>query len=254
MLVVCNGAAKSGSTWLYNIVQNIRPFEWPEARYISQSNSKHPTIKETRLGEFLAQADYADRDVISKNHYGKQSHRDQLLGSECTRILDMSRDTRDVIVSSYYDECRRNGFTGTFAQYYWQNGRLQVDKLRRYHEVWSVDHPQILITSYESLKADFAAEVRRIGAFLDVELGVDDIERIHNATNLDSLRENYKDDPQYNTSENPFFRKGQVGDWQNHFDARISADYEKISSQGMGRFDPIYIRNRVRQKLGSLFS
>lgn len=254
VLIVCNGAAKSGSTWLYNIIQNISEFDWPDSQYLSKSNTKHPTIKETRLTDYLKNGEFRERDVISKNHYGKQVHRELLLSSSNTRILDVSRDTRDVIVSSYYDECRRNGFSGSFGDYYWQTGRLLVDRLSRYHEVWAVPHTQILVSSYESLKTQFDIEVTRIAAFLGVVLDEKDLARIDAATNIESLRQRYSDDEQYNTTENPFFRKGEVGDWKNHFDARMISDYQKVEQSGIGKFDLIHLKNRVRNKLKSVLS
>jgi hypothetical protein len=254
VLIVCNGAAKSGSTWLYSIIQNITEFEWPNSEFISRSNSKHPTIKENRLAEYLELDEFERRDVISKNHYGKQDHRDLLLSKSSTRILDISRDTRDVIVSSYYDECRRNGFSGSFGDYYWETGRLLVDKLGRYHQVWATPHPQILVSSYESLKTQFDAEVSRIATFLGVDLDGEDLARIDEATNIESLRQSYKDDAQYNTTENPFFRKGEIGDWKNHFDKKMIGDYENIERRGIGKFDLVYLNSRLRKKLQGLLS
>jgi hypothetical protein len=253
LLVVCNGAAKSGSTWLYNIVSNIAEFHWPDPQFLSNSNTKHPTIKEARLGGFLETEAYQNQNFISKNHYGREQHRDLLLSSAHTRILDMCRDTRDVIVSSYYDDCRRNGYTGSFGDYYWQSGRFLVDKVNRYHKVWGTPHSQILVTSYEALKTEFDDEVRKIGFFLGADLGEEDLARIDKASNIDSLRKSYRDDAQYNTRENPFFRKGEIGDWKNHFDAKMNRDYEKIERDGIGRFDPIYLRTRIRQKLHRIF-
>ena len=254
MLVVCNGAVKSGSTWLYNIIQNISEFEWPESDFISKSNTKHPTIKENRLADYLESAEFANRDVISKNHYGKKFHRNLLLSSPDTRVLDISRDTRDVIVSSYYDECRRNGFSGSFGDYYWERGRLLVDRISRYHEVWATPHSQILVSSYESLKTQFDVEVTRIATFLGVDLDENDLARIDQATNIESLRQSYKDDAQYNTAENPFFRKGEVGDWKNHFDQKMIVDYEKIERKGIGKCDLRYLNTRLRSKLKEVLS
>lgn len=254
MLVVCNGAIKSGSTWLYNIVQELDEFEWPEARYISNSNTKHPTIKETCLADFLTEVDFEKRNIITKNHYGNLNHRDLLLARPHTRILDMSRDARDVIVSAYYDRCRRSGFNGSFPEYYWQFGRSLVDELRRYHDVWAPPHPQILTTSYEALKSEFGDELSRIALFLDVEVDDQKIARIEKATTLESLRANYKDDDQYNTKENSFFRKGEIGDWVNHFDEKIENDYRKISQRGIGKFDFPSIRNRIGGFINTVYS
>jgi hypothetical protein len=250
MLVVCNGAVKSGSTWLYNIVQELDEFDWPEARYLSHSNSKHPTIKQSCLAGFLAEVEFESKNIITKNHYGKVGHRELLLASPNTRILDMSRDARDVIVSAYYDRCRRSAFRGSFSEYYWQFGRPLVDNLRKYHDVWATLHPQIMTTSYEALKSDFKNEVSKIASFLDVKVDHQEIARIEKATTLESLRSNYKDDAQYNTKENSFFRKGEVGDWENHFDEKIKSDYRKISQHGIGKFDIPSIRSRI----GGLFN
>jgi len=253
VLVVCNGAAKSGSTWLYNIVSNIADFRWPDSQFLSKSNTKHPTIKEIQLGAFLKTEGFQSQNFISKNHYGKEQHRALLLSSPYTRIFDMCRDTRDVIVSSYYDECRRNGFSGSFGDYYWQTGRLLVESIGRYHKVWEGPHPQIFVTSYEALKTEFDDEVRKIGFFLGTEVGDEDLARIDEASNINSLRQSYKDDAQYNTRNNPFFRKGEIGDWKNHFDTKMVNDYEEIERNGIGKFDPIYLRTRIRQKLHRIF-
>lgn len=249
MLVVCNGAAKSGSTWLYNIVQNLSGFDWPAENYISRSNTKHPTIKEKHLEEFLQQEDLYNENIISKNHYGKEFHRKALLSSIDTRVIDMSRDTRDVIVSSYYDSCRRNGFEGTFSQYYWKEGRLLVDYMKSYHDVWDIKHPQILLTSFELLKTDFRNEVQRIAEFLNIDVTDEDIALLDEKTNINKLRSDYKDDKQYNTDKNPFFRKGAIGDWQNHFDKEIINDYNNIKENGLSRYDFIYLKNRIIEKL-----
>ncbi len=252
MLVICNGAAKSGSTWLYNIVENMSEFSWPPKKYISASNSKHPTIKEKNLRDFVNTEDYSDINVISKNHYGKVFHREVLLVSKDIRIIDMSRDTRDVIVSSYYDSCRRDGCKGSFSDYYWKEGRLLVDSMKNYHDVWSVEHRQVLNISFEELKNNFAREVARIAQFLDITINDKDILELDKKTNIDALRTTYKDDKQYNTTNNPFFRKGAIGDWKNHFDDKMSEDYERINSSGIGRFDLVYLRNRLVEKITSL--
>jgi hypothetical protein len=228
-------------------------FRWPDSQFLSKSNSKHPTIKEIHLEEFLKTAGFQHQNIISKNHYGREQHRNLLLSSPYTRIFDMSRDTRDVIVSSYYDDCRRNGFSGSFSDYYWHTGRLLVDSINRYHKVWGIPHPQILVTSYEALKTGFDDEVRKIASFIGTELSEEDLLRIDKATNINSLRQSYKDDAQYNTSENPFFRKGEIGDWENHFDAKMIIDYEKIEHNGIGKFDRIYLQSRIRRKLNQIF-
>lgn len=252
MLIVCNGAAKSGSTWLYNIVARLREFDWPDRKYLT-SSTKHPTIRPNALADFLAREDYTTRDIITKTHYGSPQLRDLLLARPQVRVLDMERGLHDVIVSTYYDSCRREGFDGDFARFYWLDGRNQAEYLMRYHRLWGDGHPQVFVTSFEALKADFAREAYRIADFLGVSINDDDVARLQRETDITSLREQYKDDPQYADTKRPFFRKGEVGDWKNHFDERMLQDIRRIETRGIGRFDPIDLANRVRRTIYAKF-
>jgi hypothetical protein len=251
MLIVCNGAPKSGSTWLYNIVERLRPGAWPDRSFLTKSK-KHPTIRPDALPAFLATDVYRDADYICKSHYGKQAVRDQLLASPYTLVLDMERDLRDVLVSSYYDSCRRDGFRGSFSQYYWLEGRSLADYLGRYHRVWDNGHPQVFRTTFEALKTEFIEEARRIADFLGCMVTDEQLAELESATSLGALREAYKDDPQYATAKNPFFRKGEIGDWKNHFDERMVSDIQRIESQGLSSYDLYEFRSRVRRRIHRL--
>ena len=254
MLVVCNGAAKSGSTWLYNIVQEMGEYDWPDQAYLSNANGKHPTIQEKLLTDFLNTSNYVDHNIISKNHYGQYHHRELLLSNANVRVLCMSRDPRDVVVSSYYDSCRRDGFSGSFSDYYWQIGRYFVEKLTLYHTVWNVPHPQIFITTFEALKSDFETEASNLAAFLNTDMDLGTIKEIEVKTSLDSLRESYKDSPQYNDDKNPFFRKGEIGDWKNHFDQAITKDFNITERKGISRLDQKHLRQKLSKKIKAYFS
>lgn len=247
MLIVCNGAPKSGSTWLYNIVARLRPGAWPDATFLTRSK-KHPTIRPDAVADFLATGAFRSADVITKTHYGNPATRDLLLASPHTLVLDMERGLRDVLVSSYYDSCRRDGFVGSFGDYYWFEGRTLADYLMRYHRVWDNGHPQVFRTTFEALKTDFVGEARRIAEFLGVPASDAQLGELEQATSIGSLREAYKDDPQYATAKNPFFRKGEIGDWKNHFDARMLADVQRIEAAGLQRFDARELVNRVKRR------
>lgn len=252
MLVVCNGAPKSGSTWLYNIVERLYEFEWPSSEFLT-SSKKHPTIRPDAVGSYLQNGDYQSKDVITKTHYGSERIRDLLLSNPHTRVLDMERGLYDVIVSTYYDSCRREGFTGDFSKFYWFEGRSLAQYLIQYHQIWGTGHPHVYVTSFEALKEDFAPEVRRIAKFLDRSLTDEEVEQIRQETDITSLRENYQDDPQYNDEKNPFFRKGIVGDWKSHFDQSMLRDIETIERSGIGSFDMVELSNKVKRKLFGMF-
>ncbi|GAB4394852.1 MAG: hypothetical protein Tsb0032_23830 [Kiloniellaceae bacterium] len=249
MLVVSNGAFKCGSTWLFNILMALQKLEWPEAEYLTKGNAKHPAIAARNLGDYLAKGDYESRDVISKNHLEKPEHREMLLARGAVRVFCMTRDSRDVIVSAYYHDMRKKRFDGSFAQYYWEEGRTILPRLMLYRSTWAAPHPQVETTTFEALKSDFAGEVTRIATLLGLSPDAAMIEKVHQETSLGALREKYQDAPSHRTAEADFFRKGETGDWRNHFDDKILADHDRICRKGISPLDRHLLLNRVKQKI-----
>ncbi len=249
MLVISNGALKSGSTWLFNILTCLQDFAWPETAFLTKSNTMHPTIAEPKLAAYLAGAAFDSRDVISKNHLDKAEHRALLLAHKAVRVVCMTRDSRDVIVSGYYHDRLNRAFDGSFAQYYWEGGRTIIPKLMRYQSTWSQPHAQMTATSFEALKTDFQGEVARIAGLLGLSPDIDALERIRQETSLESLREKYQNAPSHRSAEADFFRKGETGDWRNHFDDKILADHDRIWRQGISRLDRHYLLARAKRKI-----
>ena len=252
MLIICNGAIKSGSTWLYNVVTRLAELTWPPERFLTLTNNAHPTIPSGKVAAFLELGLHNHGNYVSKNHYGRPKVRDLLLADSDVRVIDMTRDVRDVIVSAYYDACRRSGFEGSFESFYWQQGRVLADNLGRYHRLWGEGHPQVLVTSFEALKSDFPSEVARIAGFLGVQPSPSEIAEIEQATHIDRLRKSYSGEAEYATQENPFFRKGEVGDWSNHFGSKQIADLERIERDGLSPMDRVELVNRARRRFARL--
>ncbi len=173
MLVICNGAIKSGSTWLYNILAALRDFSSPDDKYLTLKNPPHPCIRPDRLRDFLETEDYVTKDFLSKNHLDKPEHRD-LLDRPDVYVFDIERDARDVAVSHYYHERFRNGYDGTFEEFYWSVGRKTIASLSRYHALWRGENPRFYVSSYDRLHNDFHSELDRIAAVVGVALTSDE--------------------------------------------------------------------------------
>jgi hypothetical protein len=239
MLIVSNGAFKSGSTWLYNILVELTGFPPPPAEYLNP-DWRNPSIAPEKLAALL-QTITTETHYVVKNHFGKPHERDLLLSHPEVRVLDIQRDLRDVVVSAYYHARRKEGYAADFSTYYWEEGRKTAQEVVKYHEVWAVASPQGYLSSYVRLHEQFTDEVSRIADFLNLSIDRSDIERIRQVTTLDSLRERYQEQEQ----TQKFFRKGIVGDWQNHFDAAMLADLDKIAQSPK----PSLVR-RLRSRLG----
>lgn len=253
MLVVSNGAFKSGSTWLYNILVEMLAIEPIPEDYL-HSGWVNPSIQRDRLETFLTHVDFEHHTYLTKNHYSKPKQRQQLLSRKNVYVLDIERDVKDVLVSAYYHFLRLEDSQVDFETYYWTEGRLVVNRIRDYHQLWGQPHKQVYMSSYRRLKEDFAGEVGRIGTFLNLALTEQAIEEIRQQTSLGSLRKKYSEDgtgenaPPCKVSSNKinFFRKGTVGQWQAYLSPKILADVEAIEKNGLNKFQKAKSKAKLR--------
>jgi hypothetical protein len=229
MLLIANGAAKSGSTWLYNIVDELTAFERPPSEYILDERNPNPEIQYEKLGSLLEDLDYSRKDYLIKNHFNAPEERDLILSHADVFVLDIERNLRDVVVSSYFHNLRESRFEGPFKKYYWQKGRWQADLVRSHHEAWkTAPKDRVYVSSYDRLKDDFAQEVQRIAKFLGRDISDLDAQRLAEATSIPKLREKYDD-----KGDIKFFRKGVSGDWENYFDRLMIRDIREIEMRGI---------------------
>jgi hypothetical protein len=222
MLVLANGAFKSGSTWLYYAAGRLTGFPPPpnEFRNPSWLNSN---IDPDKLADALARLDYHVADYMAKTHFGKREQRDLILSYDDVYVLNIKRDMRDVVVSAYYHECRNSGYEGSFQDFYWQRGRKVAQQVADYHEVWSAESSRIHTSSFERMLEYGADELRRIGDFLGFHPTDDAIEEILAFLQIEHVRKATGQEH----DKIPFFRKGVAGDWKNHFTAEITEDFEE---------------------------
>jgi hypothetical protein len=227
MLVLANGAFKSGSTWLREIVARIRPFEpLPAGYHLPRVPSYADPVA---LPKLLASGLAGEREFLSKSHIYAPSLRDLLLDHPHARVLNIRRDIRDTLVSHYFHMSYLGKVKGGFGRYYWTVGRLKAQQILDYHRVWSVGAGNVLATDYDRLKKEFATEVAGIGRFLGRDLDQAELEQIRSATSLDLLRSRAKEighDPR-------FFRDGRSGGWEAHFAPAMLEDLAGIEANGL---------------------
>lgn len=231
MLVICNGAIKSGSTWLFNILTKLVSLEYPSAEYLTNRSDKHPCIVPDKLTEFIAQVDIFSENYITKNHLDGNKYSSILMQHKDVYVIDIKRDIRDVIVSNYYHDCFRNGYKYEFEKYYWDEGRALAHKLNSYHKSWDSYGNNYYLSKYENLHNSFEKEVASIAEVLGLSVGIDKIGLIKEQTSIIKLRKEYKTTPRFEGEK--FFRKGEIGDWKNHFSDQMLDDLKKVQRGGV---------------------
>ena len=235
MLILANGAFKSGSTWLRAIVDEMVECELLPVEF---QNSYNPRLLDPiKLKPFINTVDLGKANYVLKSHLFTPFYRDVVLSNGRVSVLNIQRDLRDVLVSHYHHLVREGKVRSDFHRYYWFIGRYKACQLMRYHTVWDVDSPQIYTSSFEALKTDFDTEVARIGEFLGVNLSKQDIDRIRSQTSLEQMRQKWGESSK--DEQERFFRKGAIGEWQDYFTPDELNDVSKLQTEGLSWIDKI---------------
>ncbi|XP_028439820.1 sulfotransferase 1C1 isoform X2 [Perca flavescens] len=162
--------------------------------------------------------------------------------NKCKAIY-VARNAKDNLVSYYHFDCMNmtQPDPGPWEGY--------IPKFMRGELAWGswYDHVKgywmkrekknILYLFYEDMKGNPQREVERIMRYLDLSVSDEIISQIVELTSFKNMKENpmanYSWIPAvvFDQSISPFMRKGEVGDWRNHFTPEQSKmfdeDYEK---------------------------
>ena len=170
---------------------------------------------------------------------------------ERCKVIYMARNPKDTAVSFYHHLKRKGHLTGEFCNF----AQLFKDELLQ-HSYWNNllsawhrrAHTNLKIMWYEDMKADTTAAVEELGQFLQHPLSSEQKSLLCECVSFDNMKknENAYNNAGFNnnTKENHFMRKGIVGDWKNHFDAKTNREFNdwiscKIDGSGMDDLEVI---------------
>lgn len=92
------------------------------------------------------------------------------------------------------------------------------------------ENKNILYVTYEDMSEDLAREVRRIAAFLGIELSDEKLDWIVNGSGFETMQKNNRTNYTWFPGTDPnlkFIRKGKVGDWKSQMTAEHSEEIEE---------------------------
>ena len=242
MFILANGAFKSGSTWMRNVLRLMTDYAEIPEQY--QDPRFSTWVDRYKLTSFLDNVDYSTTNYISKSHIYSPQIRDKILAHDNLYVFNISRDVRDVLVSYYYHLLRERRIREGFDRFYWLLGRYKAYQIQQYHAVWDIGTPNIYVTSFEKMKSDFAAETAAMADFLGLALTDEKVAFIQEETSLARQQKERGEDDK--PEHERFFRKGIIGDWKNHFTVEQLEDLQKIEADGLSFLDSV--------KYGVMFS
>jgi hypothetical protein len=107
----------------------------------------------------------------------------------------------------------------------------------------SLERPdKVLFLKYEDLKEDIISNLKKIAEFLGIpftdeeekEGVIEEISRLCSLDNLRNLEVNKNGVRPSGAPNSSFFRKGEVGDWENYLSPSMAENYLKIVEEKLG--------------------
>lgn len=235
MWVIANGAPKSGSTWILQLLKATRCFS-PLPPGLQDKSWNNPAVDARKLPAALPMLTAEGTTYLSKQHWPSpqplhpgasqtkfpliQSLRQlkfhlrrrrreeiygELLGLDGIKMCNIVRDLRDVLVSLYHHQVRLGLYRGDIGSFLHRNGEAVVKSTVDYHRFW-MEAPartpsNYFITAYEYLSDAGAAAADQLFDFTDLEIGPEEREKALDASHFDSKKSKGPD---------RFFRKGRA--------------------------------------------
>lgn len=165
------------------------------------------------------------------------------------KIIYVARNPKDVAISTYFHNQSKGGYEGTWEEHFELFLKNDVGFGPYFDHVlpwWQASQKdkRILFMKYEDMKLDSVGNITRLAAFLDLQVDSQLIDKVVALSSFKSMTSNESTNfdwvPQ--KADKPrHFRKGDIGDWRNHFSVEQSQQMdalfmEKLKGTGL-QFD-----------------
>jgi hypothetical protein len=157
------------------------------------------------------------------------------------KIVYVARNPKDVAISTYFHNQSKGGYEGTWEEHFqlFLNSDVGFGSYFDHVLPWwqaSQKDKNILFMKYEDMKQDHAGNVAKLASFLDIQADSQLIDTVVNLSSFRSMKsnENTNFDWVPQKADKPkHFRKGDIGDWQNHFSAEQNQQMDDLFMKKM---------------------
>jgi hypothetical protein len=158
------------------------------------------------------------------------------LHNTTAKIIYVARNPKDVAISTYFHNQSKLGYEGTWEEHFQEFLKGDVGCGPYFDHVlpwWQASQKdqRILFMKYEDMKLDLAGNVAKLASFLDLQVDLQLIETVVTLSSLKSMTSNETTNfdwiPQ-RADVPKHFRKGEIGDWRNHFSSEQSQQMDDL--------------------------
>ncbi|MED6269029.1 Sulfotransferase 6B1 [Characodon lateralis] len=173
-------------------------------------------------------------EAPSPRFLGTHLHPDNMPASfkeKKTKMVVVFRNPKDTLVS-YYHFCNNNpvlpsveSWDSFFSQF--MKGDVAWGSYFDHALAWNkkMDDPNVMVVTYEDLKQDLSEGIHQISSFIGFSLTDNQVQQIAGASTFSAMKESSV--KSHGNMGNVIFRKGEVGDWKNHFTPEQSREMDE---------------------------
>ncbi|XP_070771871.1 sulfotransferase 6B1 [Enoplosus armatus] len=215
---------KCGFNWMVGVVRKIIA----EATGM-KTESRMPPLIEFFGPDVLKVMD----ETPSPRFLGTHLHPDNIPASffaKKTKMLVIFRNPKDTLVSFYHfsnnNPVLPSGPSWDSFYSHFLSGDVPWGSYFDHALAWEkkMDNPNIMVVTYEELKQDLSEGVRQIASFFGFSLTEAQVQQIAEGSTFSAMKESSANS--HGTMGNVIFRKGEVGDWKNHFTPEQSQEMD----------------------------
>uniref|UniRef100_A0A8C4TPJ8 Sulfotransferase n=1 Tax=Erpetoichthys calabaricus TaxID=27687 RepID=A0A8C4TPJ8_ERPCA len=241
---------KAGTTWMIEIMDSIRQGGITKEITTIPSHERTPFLELSSMGTLPAGKSLYASDMPSprlvKTHLPFQLVPQSFWDKGC-KVIYVARNAKDILVSYFFFHkitpiLPHAGTWDDFFESFLSGNVVWGSWFDHVTGWWDVrEKHQILYVFYEDILQDPMREVERVARFLGHTLDNGTIQEIVKHTSFNMM----KDNPMTNFSRmptcivdvriSPFMRKGQVGDWKNHFTVAQNQRFEEEYRRRMAK-------------------
>ncbi|KAM9449929.1 sulfotransferase 6B1-like [Clarias gariepinus] len=223
---------KCGFNWMLAILRKIITAGTGE-----KVESRTPPLLEFFGPEMLQLLNQAS----SPRLLGTHMHPDNIPSSffqNKTKMLVIFRNPKDTVVSFYHFSNKSpvlpsaESWDRFFMDFI--SGEVPWGSYFDHALAWEklMNDPHIMIITFEELKQDLCGSVEKVAEFYGFKLTCAQIQTIAEESTFDVMKHRSKDS--HGQLGNVFFRKGEVGDWRNHFSQAQSEQMDAAFEKHLG--------------------
>ncbi|XP_045921779.1 sulfotransferase 6B1 [Micropterus dolomieu] len=205
---------KCGFNWMVGVLKKI----------IAEATGVNTESKGPPLIEFLEpEALKAKEETPSPRFLGTHMHPDNIPASfyaKKTKMLVIFRNPKDTLVSFYHFSNNNPVLPAQSWESFFSgflSGNVPWGSYFDHALAWEkkMDDPNVMVVTYEDLKRDLSEGIRKIATFFGFSLTEAQVQKIAEGSTFSAMKQSSANS--HGTMGNVIFRKGEVGDWKNHF-------------------------------------